>query len=116
MKTKEQQAEEYAMGRAKLLCPMDANSIHTLHGTKEDYKEVFLAGYDAAVKDMGWRNAKTDPPKEKEIVITLSSSGAVGRSYLKKGVWRMVDYISHSDGDYVTHWMPIVPPTNIKED
>lgn len=39
-----QNAERYAIGRAKLLCPMDAKSIHTLHGTKEDYKEVFLAG------------------------------------------------------------------------
>ena len=48
---KEQLAEEYALGRAILLCPMDANSIHVLHGTKEDYKEVFLAGYNAAVND-----------------------------------------------------------------
>ena len=92
---REQQAEQYA--REKKL----DNDIALF----SDKKEIFLAGYDAAVKDMGWRKVEDELPEEGDNIW-------VSFIYIGRRQYHHTEYALLEDGKLVfgdsicDYWLP----------
>lgn len=117
MKTKEQQAQEYAEKKLEEAFPEDWICEEDMRGNNfngYDIKQAYFDGYTACEQSM-WRSVEEEEPEDDETVLTYSNYGPVLAYYSEQ------DKMWFAYGNYgdinPTYWMPIpsLPDTNTEK-
>ena len=112
MKTKEQQAEEYAKTKTPCLVP-DAEIYNTADDLNKYCVVDFIAGYEAAQR---WILISEEPRPIKDsiysedVILTDGDSTEIGFYSFKSKQWIVYgndEFKDHFKSTKSTHWLPI---------